>query len=91
MQKLLKAINFSKDVRNNLVLLDELLTVATNFGEVARVNRRVRAYQEQVKCLMKNESNLLIRLELRSLSQQLRSLSKALTQKTIAVLNGKAA
>lgn len=87
MQKLLRIIDISRKMRKHIFLLSELVDIATEFGHVAQVSRRIRLYQEQILTLMNDKPGLIVRVELRSLRLELRSLRGKVARKTIEVLN----
>ena len=87
MQKLLNTLEFSKNMRKNIFLLSELTRVATEFGDVAKVNRRIRSYNDEIRERMQLSSNFLIRMELRSLQNELKLLRRNISKKTVEVLN----
>ena len=87
MQKLLNTIDFSKNMRQNIFLLTEVTNAATEFRDVIQVNRKVRIYQSEIRERMELKPGLLIRLELRSLRNELKKLRRAVSKKTVEVLN----
>lgn len=87
MQKLLNTLEFSKNMRKNIFLLSNLTDVSTEFSHVAQVSRRIRVYQNEIRERMSLKPNLFIRLELRSLRNELKKLRRAVSKKTIEVLN----
>ncbi|UNM96053.1 hypothetical protein MMG00_12765 [Ignatzschineria rhizosphaerae] len=87
MQKLLNTIDFSKNMRKNIFLLTELTNAATEFCTVIQINRKIRAYQNEIRERMSLKPSLLIRLELRSLRSELKKLRRAVSKKTVEVLN----
>ena len=87
MQKLLNTLEFSKNMRKNIFLLSDLTDVSTELRDVVQVSRRIRVYQNEIRERMSLKPNLFIRLELRSLRNELKKLRRAVSKKTIEVLN----
>lgn len=87
MKKLLNTIHFSRNLRKNIVLLEALLEVANNLGEVNVVNRRSREHLHQVKKRMNDMPGIISRIELYELRRQLKSLRKSIASKTVNILN----
>lgn len=87
MKKLLNTIIFSKNLRKNLLLLEALLDVANNFGEVYEVNRRSREYMNQVRARIAEKPGLICRMELHELRRQLKAQRNRIAKKTVNILN----
>ena len=87
MQKLLNTIEFSKNMRRNILFLSELVDVATEFRDIAQVSRRIRIFQDEIRDRMNLKPNFLIRIELRALRQELKALRQDVAKKTVEILN----
>lgn len=87
MKKLLNTIHFSRNLRKNIVLLEALLEVANNLGEVNVVNRRSREHLRQIQKRMNDMPGIISRIELYELRRQLKSLRKDIASKTVNILN----
>lgn len=92
MQKLLEAIRFSKRLRSNLFELEELLSVATVLDEVVAVNRNIKLYSDLVKSWVEdNKPGILMRIEMKSLRQEINSVRRQIARKTSKVLTAQRA
>ncbi|UNM95532.1 hypothetical protein MMG00_09895 [Ignatzschineria rhizosphaerae] len=92
MQKLLEAIRFSKRLRSNLFELEELLSVATVLDEVVAVNRNIKLYSDLVKSWVEdNKPGILMRIEMKSLRQEINSIRRQIASKTSMVLTAQRA
>lgn len=87
MKKLLNTIHFSKNLRKDIALLEALLDVANNFGQVCEVNRRSREYMNQIRDRMNEKPGIISRIELRELRRLLKALRKRIASKTVNILN----
>lgn len=87
MQKLLNTLEFSKNMRKSIFFLTELTDVATELRDVIQVSRRIRFIQIEIRERMQLNPNFLIRLELRSLHNELKKLRHIVSKKTVEVLN----